>query len=108
MIKKLFDWTPRDIAYWEKIQEKGLGKFILWYGMVVTAGLLFVALGLAALVSWLRRLSSGAISSADWMFLLVQLVFLVVVSLVAGIANSLVTWLVEQRLYRKYKAQQKG
>ncbi len=104
MIKKLFDWTPRDIAAWEKIQQKGLGKFILWYGMAVTGGLLFLALGIAAVVSWLRRTLGQPITSADWLFLLVQLVLLVLVSCIAGISNSLITWRVEQRLYRKYKA----
>ncbi len=104
MIKKLFDWTPRDIATWEKIQKKGLGRFVLWYGIVVTGGLLFLALGIAALVGWLRRLAGQPIASEDWLFLVVQLVFLVVVSSIAGVFNSLITWLVEQRLYRKCKA----
>ncbi len=108
MIKKLFDWTPRDFAYWEKIQHQGLGKFILLYGLAVTGGLLFLGLGLAALISWLRRVAGGPITSADWLFLLVQLIFLAAVSIIAGIINSLVTWLVEQRLYQKYKLLQKG
>jgi hypothetical protein len=104
MIQKLFDWTGRDIAYWEKIQKKGLGNFILWYGIAITGSLLFIVLGLMALLGCLRRMAGSAGTSNDWMFLMVQLVFIALVSIVAGVANSLITWVVEQRLYRKYKA----
>ncbi len=106
MIKKLFDWTPRDIAYWEKIQEKSLGNFILVYGLVITGGLFFVFLGLAALIGWLRHTVGAPVTQADWLSLLVQLGFMALVSVAAGVINSLITWVVEQRLYRKYKAHQ--
>ncbi len=105
MIKKLFDWTPRDIAYWEMIQQKGLRNFIGRNGVVLTGGLLFLVSGLITLFTWLRQMNGMKITSTSLVLLLVQLVFAAVVCLIAGVINSLITWLVEQRLYRKYKAQ---
>jgi len=105
MIKKLFDWTPRDIAYWEEIRQKGLGYFILWYGLVIMAGLLFLVLGGLNLFGWIRQVYGTQITRISWIFLAGQLIFLALVCIVAGIANSLITWVVEERLYRKYKAQ---
>ena len=103
MIKKLFDWTPRDIAYWEKIQQKGFGNFILRYGVVISGGLLFCLFGLISLVNWIRQLAGEPVTPSRWLLLLVQLSSVAFVCLVCGIINSLVTWVVEQRLYRKYK-----
>ncbi len=105
MIKRLFDWTQRDIAYWEKIRGRGLGKFILWYGVLITGGGLFIIFGLVTLFLWLRQVWGMPITSASLIFLLGQLVFVALVCLVGGIINSLVTWVVEERLYIKYKAQ---
>ena len=104
MIKKLFDWTPRDISYWEKIQQRGLSNFIIKYGLLITGGLLFLVFGLITLVGWLRQVTSIPVTSTSLIFLLVQLVFVALVCLIAGVINSLITWAVEQRLYRKYKA----
>lgn len=102
ILKKLFDWTPRDIAYWEKIRHKGLGNFIAMYGVVITGGLLFIVFGLISLIGWLRQLSGTSITSTRLIFLLVQLLFVALVSLIAGVINSLITWVVEERLYQKY------
>lgn len=104
MIKKLFDWTPRDIAYWEKIRQKGLLKFIGWYGVVISSGLLFLVFGLVTFFSWLKHIWNSQLSQANLIILGVQLIFVALVCLVAGIVNSLITWVVEERLYRKYKA----
>ena len=103
MIKKLFDWTPRDIVYWEKLHQKGLRYFVLWYGLLITGGLLFLVLGGVALFSWIRQVYGAQITRVNWIFLAGQLIFLALVCLVAGIANSLITWVVEERLYLKYK-----
>jgi hypothetical protein len=103
VIKKLFDWTPRDIAYWEKIRQKGLRRFIGWYGVVITGGLLFLVFGLLTFYGYLRQVWGTQITSASWIFLAGQLIFVAVVCLVGGIINSLITWVVEERLYRKYK-----
>jgi hypothetical protein len=103
MIKKLFDWTPRDIAYWEKIRQRGLGKFILWYGLLITGGLLFLVFGLATFFLWLRQAWGTPVTSSSLYFLVGQLVFVALVCLLGGMINSLVTWAVENRLYRKYK-----
>jgi hypothetical protein len=104
MIKKLFDWTPRDIAYWEKVHQQGLRRFILWYGMVITAGLFFILFGLVTFFFWLRQVSGGPVTFARIVFLVGQLLVIALVSLLAGLVNSLITWIVEERLYGKYKA----
>jgi sensor histidine kinase YesM len=103
MIKKLFDWTPRDIAYWEKIHQKGLRKFISWYGVIISSGLLFLVFGLITFFIWLRQTSGIQITSMSLIFLLGQLIIVALMCLVGGIINSLITWVVEDRLYRKYK-----
>jgi hypothetical protein len=103
MIKKLFDWTPRDIAYWEKLRHRGLGKFIVWYGMLVTGGLLFIVFGLVTIFIWLRQAWGTQVTSSSLYFLIGQLIFVALVCLVGGIINSLITWVVEERLYLKYK-----
>ena len=103
MIKKLFDWTPRDIAYWEKIRQRGLGKFILWYGLLITGGLLFIVFGLVTFFFWLRQVWASQVTSSSLYFLVGQLVFVALVCLLGGLINSLATWVVENRLYRKYK-----
>jgi hypothetical protein len=103
MIRNLFDWTSRDIAYWEKIRQKGLRNFLLWYGIVVTGGLLFVVFGLVTFIFWIRQVWGTQITSASMLFFIGQLIFVAVVCLVGGIINSLITWVVEERMYRKYK-----
>jgi hypothetical protein len=103
MLKKLFDWTPRDIAYWEKIHQKGLGKFIVWYGVIISGGLLFLVFGLVTFFIWLRQTSGILFTPTSLIFLLGQLIIVGLVCLVGGIINSLITWAVEDRLYRKYK-----
>ncbi len=106
MLKKLFDWTPRDIAYWEKIQARGLGSFILMYGVVTTGGLLFVIFGLFTLIGWLRQLGGIPVTPTRLFFLAFQLLVVALVCLAAGLLNAILTWVVEQRLYRKYKGRQ--
>jgi len=103
MIKRLFDWTPRDIAYWEKIRQKGLRNFIGWYGIVITGGLLFLVFGLVTFFIWLRQAAAAQITPTSLIFIIGQLIFVALVCLVGGIVNSLITWVVEERLYLKYK-----
>jgi hypothetical protein len=103
LIKKLFDWTPRDISYWEKIRKRGLWYFICWYGMVISAGLLFLVFGLVTIIGWLRQVLGTQSAQTSWIILVGQLLFVALVCLIAGIINSLVTWVVEERLYRKHK-----
>jgi hypothetical protein len=108
MIKKLFDWTPRDIAYWEKIHQKGLKKFIGWYGVLISGGLLFLVFGLVTVFIWLRQTSGLLVTRMSLIFLLGQLIIVAVVCLLGGIINSLTTWVVENRLYLKYKSRSEG
>ena len=104
MIKKIFDWTPRDLAYWERIRQRGLPNFIVRFGVIASGGLLFVVFGLITLINWLKGLNGVSINLYRIVFLLVQLAFVALVALVAGVINSLITWVVEEKLYRKYKA----
>lgn len=103
MIKKLFDWTPRDIAYWEKIRQKGFGNFVAMYGIIVTGGLLFLIFGLLTLFFLLKQMRGVPPASINWLFIVGQLLFVALVCLVGGVINSLVTWVVEEKLYQKYK-----
>jgi accessory gene regulator protein AgrB len=103
MLKRLLDWTPRDIAYWEKIRQRGLWKFIVWYGILITGGLLFIVFGMLTTFFWLRQAWGKPVTASSLYFLLGQLIFVLLVCLLGGITNSLVTWVVENRLYVKYK-----
>ena len=102
MIKRLFDWTPRDIAYWERIREKGLRHFVGWYGVMISGGLLFILFGVVTVFVWLKQFSGMHYSQTSLIYLVGELIFVALVCLIAGIVNSLLTWVVEERLYRKY------
>jgi uncharacterized metal-binding protein len=103
MLKRLFDWTPRDLAYWQSLRQKGLVHFIFMYGVIVTGGLFFLLYGGFTLFGWLRQFRGTPVQQAQVLFLVSKLFFVGLVSLVAGLINSLITWIVEERLYRKYK-----
>ena len=95
MLKKLFDWTPRDIADWEKIRSRGLLRFVLVYGLALFGGLLFLLLGGAAtLIRWHKAQTDNLIS---------ELIVIALICLLGGLVNSLVTWFAEEKLYQKYK-----
>jgi hypothetical protein len=104
MLKKWFDWTPNDLAYWERLRQKGLGRFILKNGILVTGGLLFIVFGLITVIIWFRQVNALPLTPLSWAFLAGQLIFVALVCLIFGIINSLITWAVEERLYRKYKS----
>ena len=95
MLKKLFDWTPSDVAAWEKIRQKGWRHFLVWYGGISFGGILFVALGGAALTGWFQ--SSG--TAARFLF---QLASVALMCLLGGFINAVLTWLVEEHLYQRY------
>ena len=103
MLKKWFDWTPRDIAQWEAIRQKGLGRFIAWYGLLISGGLFFIVPGAAILFTWVKSLLSDRPGSIAYLGL--RLLVTAVLCLFAGFINSLVTWLVEEKLYQKYARQ---
>ncbi len=101
--KKLFDWTPRDIAYWEHARQKGLGRFIVIYGLLITGGILFAVFGLITLFGWLRESFGLPITSFSMNFLAFRLIIIAMACLAGGVVNSLITWVVEEKLYHKYK-----
>jgi hypothetical protein len=103
LLKKWFDWTPRDVAQWEAIRQRGLGRFLLWYSALFAGGL-FALLGGAALILWLVQTVGKGVTGARLTYLGVQLLFLALVCLAGGLVNSLITWVVEERLYPKYKS----
>jgi hypothetical protein len=49
-VKILFDWTPSDITAWERIRQKGLPRFMLWYGLAFS-GIMFLVMGTVGLKS---------------------------------------------------------
>lgn len=59
--------------------------------------------GLITLILWLRQVAGTQLTQTSWIFLVGQLIFVALVSLLGGIVNSLITWWVEERLYRQYK-----
>ena len=100
MIKKFFserffNWTAQDVADWEKVREKGLLRFILRYGMMLFSGVLFVLLaGTVLLFTW-----NGPRATR----LMPELIFIALACLVGGLLNSLITWWMEEKLYKKFK-----
>ena len=100
-MKKYFDWTPRDIAQWEAIRERGLWHFLLWYGLLVSGGVIFVIPAAAVLFNWVR-LNTGVDNHPGLAALALQLAFMAAVCVLGGLVNGLVTWVVEERLYQKY------
>lgn len=93
-VKKLFDWTESDIAAWERIRQKGLWHFIGWYGMLAFGGAMFSLTGLVTFFAWFR--TSGGLAN-----LLFQLGFAASACLLGGLITSLVTWWMEESIYRK-------
>jgi hypothetical protein len=92
-VKKLFDWTPSDIAAWERIRQRGLWHFVQWYGLAFS-GIMFIVMGTVTFFTWTQTPASLA-------SLLFQLVFVAIVCLLGGLITSLVTWWMEESIYRK-------
>jgi hypothetical protein len=96
MLKKWFDWTPSDIAAWEKIRARGLGNFLLWYSGIFSGGL-FVILSGVTLFNWLR--TPGSVAALG-----LELAFVAVGCILGGLLNSRLTWWLEESIYRKIVA----
>ena len=92
-VKKLFDWTENDIAAWERIRQKGLLRFMIWYGLAFS-GIMFLVMGAVTFFTWLQTITSLA-------SLLFQLAFVATVCLLGGLITSLVTWWMEEYIYQK-------
>jgi len=106
MRKHFFNWTPQDTAQWEAIRRKGLLHFVLWYGIVIFGGILFVILGGLAVLAWIKAYlqepaAGTAATGAQLAFLGLELLFIAVACLIAGMLNSLLTWAMEEAFYRK-------
>ena len=109
MLKKYFDWTPRDISTWEMIRKKGLRNFVFWYGLVSFGGILFILLGGAVFVPWAKAFLENQVTISiaaipHFTFLVLELLFVAAVCVLGGLFTSLVTWFMEEAIYRKYKS----
>lgn len=91
-VKKLFDWTPSDIAAWESIRQKGLWHFTCWYGLAFS-GIMFIVMGAVTVFTWAQ-------APANFASLLFQLAFVAGVCLLGGLIASLLTWWMEERIYQ--------
>jgi hypothetical protein len=92
-VKKLFDWTPSDIAAWEKIRQKGLLRFMLWYSLTFS-GIIFFVMGTLTFFTWVQAAASLA-------SLLFQLIFVGIICLLGGLITCLLTWWMEEHIYRR-------
>ena len=102
MLKKLFDWTPRDFAQWEAIREKGAGHFVTWFGVYLFGGIMFLLLGGLAIFIWMRdRAAAAVVNMQNLIFLALQLLFIAGICLIGGLIVSTVTWVMEETIYQK-------
>jgi hypothetical protein len=93
--KKFFNWTPQDVADWEKIRSKGLLRFILGYGLILFGGVMFVLIaGTVAVLAWDKTNATISIR---------LMILIAVICLLGGLVNSLITWVMEEKLYAKFK-----
>jgi len=106
MLKKYFDWTPSDIAEWEKLRAKGLGRFVVWYGIKLFAGWLFLIVAAGVVFFWAR--AALQTRSTNFPGLALELLFAAAVCLVGGLIAALSTWALEENIYRKIKGEGGG
>jgi|GEM_PF-6261637 len=94
-IKKFLEWTPHDVAEWERIRSKGLPYFIVRHSVVLMGVLFFIFLGgSVALLVWQNDKAA---------ILIPELALIVLICLLGGLINSVISWTIEERNYRKYK-----
>ena len=93
--EKFFNWTPKDVADWEKIREKGLARFTWGYGILFFGGTLFILLGGID--------SFFAVNQMRTANLIAELGFIALICLLGGLVASLSTWWMEEKLYQKFK-----
>ena len=93
-IKKLFDWTPSDVAAWEKFRQPGWWHFVWSYGVLFFGTFLLIITGALTLINWLR-----AQAGLDSLFF--QLAVDAAVCLVSGWITGLLTWWLEDSIYWK-------
>ena len=101
-IKKLFDWTPSDIAAWEKMRQPGAWHFVAWYGLIGFGSFLLLVTGAITLFNWFRQPGTPA-------SLFLQLAADVLIFLAGGLITGLSTWWLEDGIYKRIiKSGQKG
>jgi len=93
-IKKLFDWTPRDVLAWENMRQKGWWHFVLCYGVITFGMILFILTGGITFITWV-------LAPVSFLSLLFQLAFVGSVCLLGGLITGLLTWWMEDGIYQK-------
>lgn len=106
MLKKYFDWTPRDVTQWEAIRKKGFWRFTLWYGLI-SGGIIFVIPGVWALIDWVMDLLAGQAATNSPGLLAMKLLIIAVICVFAGIVNAMATWVMEEKIYQQKYSQLK-
>lgn len=95
--ERFFNWTPQDVADWEKIREKGFSRFILRYGMMLSGAILIIIVGgMVMLLAWNKSHTSLTPE-------LSVMGMIGAICLIGGLVNGLITWTVEEKMYRKFK-----
>ena len=92
---RFFNWTAQDVTDWEKVREKGLGRFILRYGLMLFSGVLFILLAGTVLLFAFNQSHAAS--------MMPELIFIALACLLGGLVNSLITWWMEEKLYKKFK-----
>ena len=106
MRKYFFNWTAQEMTQWQAIRKRGLFHFVLWYGILMFSGVLFLLIGGFTVLTWVKDMpiSQAAVTNTtgpQLAFLGLELLFIALVCLVAGILCSLLTWVMEEAVYRK-------
>ena len=104
MLKKYFDWTPRDVAQWEKLRQKGMGRFIVWYGLI-SGGIIFIFPAVWTLAALIKALLEGAAAKAGYLAL--ELLATAALCVPVGIIIALATWVMEEKIYQQKYVQHK-
>ncbi len=104
--KHFFNWTPQDTAAWEAIRQKGLAHFVVRYGIAFLGGMLFIILGGFTIFAWIKTYlpqwaAATAAASSQLAFLILELLFIALACLIAGTLGGLLTWAMEEAVYRK-------
>jgi hypothetical protein len=94
--KKFFNWTPEDAAAWERLRQRGVWRFVLWYGAGMLGGGLFLLGCVVILIAWPRQ------GAADLTFVGVTVAALLVGCAMFGAMAGWATWAMEEAVYRRY------
>ena len=87
------------MAQWEKLRQKGMGRFIVWYGLI-SGGIIFIFPAVWTLAALIKALLEGA-APANVSYLALELLATAVLCVPVGIIVALATWVMEEKIYRQ-------